>query len=257
MTFPILDNWESTRETLHQASKILGVLRVATFDPQPNDLQYSVQIEPNGLSTGNLPIGKVFLDFTEGTMEVIPKNGAVAGFPLNDHTQSSLTYAVLEAFKNSGYKVEVNQEKVSDEKPFKLDIATSRDYAEILDRMFTAYARFRARIAGPMTPIVLWPHHFDLSFLLFLTSKTDEHKDPQINFGFAPFSDGIPDPYMYVYRWPMPDGLAEKDLPKPAIWHTEGWTGARVDYADFARENQSDAVVEKVLMGIYETLRSE
>jgi hypothetical protein len=256
MTFPSLDKWEPTRNTLHLASKVLGVIRVASLEPMPNDLQYSVQIEPNGLSTGQLPIGKVTLDFVEGAVEVVPKGGAVSAFRLQEHTQSSLTYAILESLRNAGHKIEINYEKVSDETPFSLDIAAARDYAEIVDRMFTSFARFRARLVGSMTPIVLWPHHFDLSFIWFLTNKTNEHKDPHINFGFAPFSDGIPQPYIYAYRWPMPDGLADIPLPKPAKWHTQGWTGAQVDYADFSHERHSDAVVENVLTGIFETLTS-
>lgn len=256
MTFPSLDQWETTRDTLHRAAKVLGVIRVATHEAMPNDLQYSVQIEPNGLSTGDLPVGKVVLDFIEGTLEVTPKNGAVAGFPLQEHTQSSLTYAALEVFKEAGHEFEVNLEKVSDQTPFQLDIATSRDYAEVLDRMYTAFARFRARLVGSMTPIVLWPHHFDLSFIWFLTDQHDEHKDPHINFGFAPFSDDIPDPYIYAYRWTMPDGLVDKTLPAPAKWHTEGWVGAQVDYADFSVEQHSDAAVEEILTGIYETMMS-
>jgi hypothetical protein len=42
-------------------------------------------------------------------------------------------------------------------------------------RVFTAAARFRARLEGSQTPIVVWPEHFDLSTLWFPTNdRSDE-----------------------------------------------------------------------------------
>ena len=60
---------------------------------------------------------------------------------------------------------------------------------------------------------MLWPHHFDIAFIRFVGEGTDEHKDPQLAFGFAPQSDGIDMPYLYWYGWPMPDGLADAPAP--------------------------------------------
>ena len=42
----------------------------------------------------------------------------------------------------------------------------------------------RARLNGPMTPIVVWPEHFDLSFLWFASAQATD-RFPHMNFGCA------------------------------------------------------------------------
>src|SRR5919109_78870 len=76
-----------------------------------------------------------------------------------------------------------NPRELTNDAPLLIDAHASADYAQALDRVFTATARFRARLTGLQTPIVVWPEHFDLSFLWFATERaTDEF--PHMNFGF-------------------------------------------------------------------------
>ena len=99
--------------------------------------------------------------------------------------------------------------------PLAVDAPTSAAYGEALYRVFTAVARFRARLAGPQTPIVVWPEHFDLSTLWFPTGDRSDSA-PQMNFGFAPFDSSYPRPYLYAYAYPMPEGF-EQLIDKPAM----------------------------------------
>ena len=51
----------------------------------------------------------------------------------------------------------------------------------------------------------------------------------QINLGFYPAGDA----YFYSNPWPFEaDVLLNVDLPGSAEWHTEGWEGSTLSYAD-------------------------
>ena len=101
--------------------------------------------------------------------------------------------------------------------------------------------------------MVVWPGHFDLSFLWFATDNATE-KGPHLNFGFAPFSDGLPRPYLYSYAWPLPAGFSASSLPPMAYWHTIGWTGVVVPYDELVKVADPEAVIEETFTEIYKTL---
>ena len=104
-----------------------------------------------------------------------------------------------------------------------------------------------------MSPVVVWPHHFDLSFLWFATTEATE-KAPHLNFGFAPFSDGLPRPYFYAYAWPIPPGLLDVKLPPLAQWHTEGWTGVMIPYDSLHGMTGTSQVIEGLQTQIFQAI---
>lgn len=231
MPFAPLTDWETTRDSLHQASKLLGAIRVAVAEPLPNSAHYSLNVAARGISTGALPFGgDLLLDFSQRSVRYREDGKQVFAIPIEDHTQHSLTDAVLGALEAEGIKPPIKRDRLGGETKLALDADMAAEYAHTLYRIYTAMARFKARIGGPMSPLVLWPHHFDISFLWFSTPNADEHSDPHMNFGFAPFSDGIDRPYFYAYAWPLPAGIIDVPLPTLARWHTTGWTGAIIDY---------------------------
>ena len=123
----------------------------------------------------------------------------------------------------------------------------------MLYRVFTATSRWRARLNGFQTPIVVWPEHFDLSTLWFTTS-TDTESSPHINFGFAPFDSTHSRPYLYAYSYPMPKDFEKLPLPKPAQWHTEPWKGVYVPYDELANVENAEALIERIFEEVYNIL---
>ncbi|MCA9909157.1 MAG: hypothetical protein KC519_10955, partial [Anaerolineae bacterium] len=78
---------------------------------------------------------------------------------------------------------------------------------------------------------------------------------PHINLGFAPFSEGFPRPYLYAYAYPYPEPFERPELPAPARWHTQGWTGVVVDYDAIANQDDDPATfVEALCEGIFGAL---
>jgi hypothetical protein len=280
MSLPDLQrNWQTTIHSLHRATQILGALRLLLVKRVPNWLELSLTITLEGLSTGILPGGsEVSLDFGKATMTYQSAHGAVVDILLSEHSQLSLTEKLLEVMKSgelidllanakpgnlidsllAGIKATKHplaktHDGLDDETQLVIDNGLATDYAAAVYTVFTGVARFRARLTGYMTPIVVWPEHFDLSTIWFATENPTE-KSPHMNFGFAPFSPGIPRPYLYAYAWPMVEGVAPPSLEAPARWETEGYTGVYVAYDDMTNAENPELLVESICMSIYQSL---
>lgn len=278
MVLPRLDHWNETSFGLHRGALLLGALQRLTQPPQPAYLELGLRVVRNGLAAGSLPGGgRVMLDFTDGSLMYAPPSGAEVSFPLNGSTQAQifnglfgvLAQGELSALlpdgphlaervsagivsRGSRYRPP-RPETLWDETSIELDAGTSRTYLEVLQLVFTAIARFRARLTGLQTPLVVWPEHFDLSTLWFRGASIDESQ-AHLNFGFAPYSDGLPDPYLYAYAYPYPQHYDPPALPAGARWHTQGWKGVVLPYDVIAAQSDPAAFVEGACQAIYDGL---
>jgi hypothetical protein len=276
MKFPPLENWEQTSHSLHQAAQILGAIRMLTRDPVPNYLELALRIEPDGLSTERLPSGgEVRLDFERGVVVCAPKDGRSMAVTLAGRTQASLLESILAALNAQDQSLVAQKEpsfsatflaalqaknhpligsvEIGGTDALEVDRALGTEYAHMLNRVFTATARWRSRLAGFVTPVVVWPEHFDLSTLWFATDEVSE-RAPQMNFGFAPFDSIASRPYLYVTAYPMPDGFEKLPLPMGARWHAQGWNGAIVPYDELARAEDPEALIESMFEAIHAVL---
>jgi hypothetical protein len=269
--------WDFAIRSLHLAAQHLGALRMLTLDRRPNYLEWSLEIRPEGLSTGVMPrIGEVVLDFQHGLLRYHPVDSEPTEIPLEGQTQATLLEALLTVMEVRGasltsqsadtktdallaalmarrHPFTPGREDLASNALLVIDQKLSADYSRSLYRIFTAAARFRARLTGPMTPIVVWPEHFDLSFLWFATSQADD-QHPHMNVGFAPFSDDISRPYLYAYAYPMPDGFERLAVPPGARWHIEGWQGMVYPYDGVVGATNPEAEIEAIYTAVYQTL---
>lgn len=254
MLLPELNFWDDTRDSLHRASKVLREIRLQTLQPLPHDLHHSLQVVPEGLSTGVLPFGGEFvLDFVNSHLVYREAGNPTIDISLIGHNQATLGQATSALLAHLRHAITLPTEKLSDTEAFVISPSIAEDYADALYSIFTATARFRARLSGLMSPVVVWPHHFDLSFLWFATTEATE-KAPHLNFGFAPFSDGLPRPYFYAYAWPIPPGLLDVKLPPLAQWHTEGWTGVMIPYDSLHGMTGTSQVIEGLQTQIFQAI---
>jgi hypothetical protein len=264
VTLPPLNDWDITRDHLHRAAQVLGVVRKAFTPPQPNALHLSLRVVPEGLSTGPLNIGSFTLNFGAARVEYVSHPGAKPTYiSLLHQTPKLLPMQILQeiAAAYPDQTLRILPKASDDPTPFALDSGLSAEYAAAQYTVFTALARFRARLSGGMTPLVVWPHHFDLSMLWFAPgAPPDEHQTPHLNFGFSPFSEGFDRPYLYAYCWPIPPGLTQRPLPAPARWHAASWTGVVIDYdalRDTLHEDAPPAFqIEALAEAIFEVLRA-
>lgn len=250
MALPRLTNWEPTRDALHQVAQIIGAIRVACSDHLANDLHYSLDLTANGFSSRTMRCGGV-LQFNCRTMLLgfTRCGNTIFSLDVRGHSQVTIMQKLLATFSDCGYSIAPALKHITHDEPLALDTTLAAESLAALNAMYTALARFRARLGGFMTPLVLWPHHFDLAFLWFPTDRTNEHSDPQIAFGFAPFSAGLDRPYVYAYAWSKTTGYLDLPLQPPAQAVTDVYTGLCAAYDDLREADDFSATLESMLLG--------
>lgn len=278
MNLPMIEHsWDTTSAALHQAVMLLGPIHNAVFPPRNNYLHLPMWITPDGLSGQTLPGGvEVQIDFREGAVMTERPNSHPMPYYFSDHTQRTLFEAVLadlrkdvlaETFARvpegvslaeallAGGKVQfLKLHDLTHDEPLKVHGPTASEYADALYTMLNVFARFRARLSGHLTPIVVWPEHFDLSTLWYADGSMED-SGAQLNFGFAPFSGGLPRPYIYATAYPYPAEMTAPALPDGAYWHTEGWTGAVLPYDELLKHADSVGFAERALADLFVAMR--
>jgi len=115
-------------------------------------------------------------------------------------------------------------------------------------------ARWRGRISGHLSPIVVWAEHFDLSTVYFANPEMDEYQS-HINIGFAPFTEGVFErPYLYAYAYPYQENYAIPALEAPLKWETEAYTGIYLAYDDIV--GQDEFAIEALAGKIFTAMQS-
>lgn len=254
MPLPTLAGWDATRRGLHRASQVISTLRRALIPPQPNALHLSLYVNRFGLTSGRLPDGsELALDFASGEAVYHTPAGNTHRVRLAGRAPNAV---LVDLLLLTGADRDKAREKMPEDAsaPLDLDSHVAADYATVLYAVYSGLARFRARLSGTMTPLVVWPHGFDLSFLWFRGNISDEQREPHLNFGFSPGSEGLPRPYLYAYAWPTPDDLTSRSVPVPASIYTGAWKGVIASYDEIARAGDTEALVETLALEIYRAL---
>lgn len=258
MALPDLSHeWPATRQALHEAAQILGAIRAAVAPTQINYLNLGLRVLPGHLTTGPLgSVGEWQLDLRTQTLRWFPLHQRAIDLSARGVTQRVLTDIVVHLLAQAGHRITLNRARLDSETPMQPNPATATAYGDALTTIFTVFERLRASLPGAKTPLVVWPHGFDLSFLWFARRVASE-EHPHLSFGFSPASAGLDRPYFYAYAHPMPPTLVDAPLPEPARWHTAGWTGVVLPYDDLAPREDAEAAVLGILRAVFDQMSSQ
>lgn len=246
--FPNFGDWEPTRQTLHWYSRGISAIPRAHAEAHPKWWHVSLEIVEDGLVTSKtaLPDGRAIwlkMDLINHKGLLFIDDGVFHEISFLDRLSSTaFAEALLAKAAQLGLSGPYEREKFEDEDP--------RDYdPEEVGKFFTALVnvdrllkQHRSTIPGEKSPVQFWPHGFDISFEWFGT-RVEVYNDTaypsQLNLGFYP-GDANNKPYFYSNPWPFDgDRLLEQPLPPGATWHTEGWEGTYLPYAELAGKADS------------------
>jgi hypothetical protein len=252
MSLPKLQEWQRTKQVLHDALQIVLRASLIDRDPQPNDLQYSTVPTHFGATSGELTFGGVLeLHYVSGDLVYRRDGEPVFAVDINGKSQTEVFDHVFKAFAEAGLDLDPTRDKITGLAPFVLDLDQASGYAALQWHMYMTLSMLKGRLYGPQTPVALWPHGFDLSTLWF-PGAMDEQNEPHINFGFSPGTPDVGQPYVYFYTWPVPDQLPD-GLPEMMTWNTAWSTpGGLLEYEKFRDERQPELVVVELLTDIYQ-----
>jgi hypothetical protein len=132
------------------------------------------------------------------------------------------------------------------------DAAQAKAYLEALSWMSQQFQVIKSGISGGLTaPVLLYPHHFDLSLVWF---PWDDER--QLALGWSTGDETIRRPYIYVTAWPEPEGFAGLPLPDGAYWQKAGFSGAILPYALLQTNAAPDALLQSLVNGLFQSTTS-
>jgi hypothetical protein len=250
--FPSLEGFEATRKTLHNYAQAIGVIPRTHAAPHPKWWHISLRVVPNGLQTTPMALpdgGQLWLELdlrhhalkvqtSAGGTQAVSMGGRMTGTEMGDWVITAVAQHGLGG-EYARAKFESSEGRVYEEKEAERFMTAVTQ----VQRIFTDH---RHTLTGNLSPIQLWPHNFDLSLEWFGTRivTAEEHGEvqefpSQLNLGFYP---GQP---IYFYSNPFPfesDVLLDKELPPGAQWHTEGWQGTMLPYAELVGDEHAELV---------------
>jgi hypothetical protein len=243
-SFPSLNGWEATRDTLHYYAKAMGVVARAHAKLDPKWWHVSLKVQPEGLVTEKMPLpeGGIFyliMDFFKHAVILNTDKGEAREISMREGlTASEFGDEILSAVEELGLVGEYDRERFADDAPREYDPSMAEKYFTVLVEVDRIFKEHRSRLQGELSPVQLWPHNFDLALDWYGTRMIEsgegdniEILPAQLNVGFAPGDSSHQGPYFYSNPWPFEkDVLVDNSLPKGARWFTESWQGTIFPY---------------------------
>ena len=263
--FTSLADFEPTRQTLHLYSNAIGVILRVHGIAHPKWWHISLKLRPDGLTTDNIPLpdGGVLalrLDLNQHQLIITSSSGETKSVGLADGlTGSEMGDWVITAVSQFGLQGNYPREKFINDEPRSYDPELAKKYFAVLTNVARTFEDHRASLEGPVSPVQIWPHGFDIAFEWFGTrvERAEEHGEvqefpSQLNLGFYPGSEGVA-PYFYSNPWPFEaEVLLDKPLPAGAKWHTAGWQGAMLPYNELVDQPEAEARLRQFAKAVYE-----
>lgn len=262
-TFPVLGEWSSTRETLHAYCKVLGAIRAAYAAEQPRYAHVSLRLYTAGLTTTPIPFPSdpkrtfalsldlrnhyVLLSTSGGDVQQIRMSEGLSATQLGDELISKLS--------EMGVKGKVNSKKYKSDEPREYALDEAERCFAALSHAGQIFEAFKSGLKEETDLVQLWPHHFDLSFVV-LGKKTVKEKEgefpSQLTIGFSPADSSQAAEYFYFNPYPFEDSVIQQALPAGASWHTASWKGALLPYSEVAGKDDGAVTVQGFLQRCYE-----
>jgi hypothetical protein len=238
---PVLDfeHLRATRQYLQDVAKVMGKLQQAFLPKSPHGWQYGLEVTMRGTCTQTFEVDgqptRALLDLVRHKVRFNDRNWALRtttpGELFND-IQSMIDIA-LDKPKFTDGSLEYDDEQAT-------------KYATALWWMERQFEELKNSLKqGIVSPILLYPHHFDLSLAWF--PQGDER---QLSIGFSTGDETIAEPYIYVTSYPDPKSIKKIELPPEAHWQTEGFVGIVMPY----RTLQENTSPKKLLLLLEEAV---
>jgi hypothetical protein len=239
-----LEDWESTKDTLHLYAQVVGKVRLVSAPPRNHWWHVTLSLDARGLTTGPMrdrdTTFQIDFDFIDHQLVVRTDRGKTQRLRLHDGLSVAEFYErLMELLGACGLAVEIHAEPfgVPMTTPFELDSEHAAYDPDAVQRYWHAllwigdvFEEFDGWFAGKSSPVHLFWHSFDLALTRFSGRRAPEqsgvdqvtreaYSHEVISFGFWAGDQQLRAPAFYSYTAPEPAGLDERPLRPPgAFW---------------------------------------
>jgi hypothetical protein len=240
------DEWESTCDTLHLWTQIVGKTRLALEPLENHWWNVPFYVTPRGLTTSPIPFRdktfEVQFDFVAHQLCLQTSDGREENIALFARSVADFYGEYMARLRSLGIEVSIHPKPVEfdDTTPFEEDrhhASYDTEYVERFRRILIhsdrALKDFRARFIGKCSPVHFFWGSFDLAVTRFsgrraslpdnadrITREAYSHE--VISCGFWPGDRRFRHAAFYSYTAPAPAGLNEETVrPTAAYWDTQ------------------------------------
>lgn len=225
------------REKLHRGVQWLARIARSYYPPEDDDshtaLTFHGPSAAAGLPEMRGPKGPVIPVYIVPEMAVAlshESEGLILG--LRDLTEAERLAALLQALERVG----LDADQLDVTLPYEAELPTPDDgppdapAAVELTRYYANFALCLQQLdqrVRCVSPVRLWPHHFDLARLIALDDGPQHEDSRSIGVGLAPDDGAYDQPYLYIAPWPpgaLPADHALPPAPAGLRWHTGDFT---------------------------------
>ena len=234
-----------TRDHLRDVALVLGSLQRAFLPAHPRDWQHGLEVNMRGMLTQPFSINgkdvRASIDLVTHKVRI----GENTHWKLDEYGGSELFKNVRIWLESRGIKSKLEVPEFSGTAFYDREIASK--YAEAVWWLERQFQTIKAELKGGVTsPVLLYPHHFDLSLTWF---PSDD--DKQLGFGWSTGDDTISEPYFYFTAYPEPHGFTDLELPEGAYWQTQGFSGAILPYSILQASKKPDLFIQKFAYDLF------
>jgi hypothetical protein len=244
-SLPTYEQWDSTCDTLHAHTQVLGKLSAVLAPPEPQLQHAALRLTARGYETAPLPAPDgsgaivVALDLHAHEAVIEHSEGRAQRVALTpDRAVGAVTREALEAVGALGGPVAIDP--TPQEVPWTVPLDQDEEHARYEPAQVATYlagatraalvlAEFRAPYRGRSTPVNAWWGSFDLAVNLFSGLPADPPSDDfimrnsmnaqDVAVGWWPGDARYGRPAFYAYAHPAPEAFANARLaPEAARW---------------------------------------
>lgn len=274
-----VEDWSSTRDTLHMWTQIVGKIRLAHAPMLNHWWQVVLYVSPRGLTTSSIPYGdRIFdieFDFCEHRLNIQTNDGGTRSIPLEPMTVADFHDQVFRILEGLGIetKIQSKPNEVELAVPFAEDtehasydpIAAHLFWRQLVqaDRLIN---RFRSSFTGKVSPVHFFWGSFDLACSRFSGRNAPTHPGGAPNCadwvmeegyshqlsscGFWP--GGGDEGAFYSYAYPEPPGFADYPVGPADAFHSTNLGQFLLPYEVVRTSSNPDEMVLEFLQTTYE-----
>ncbi len=273
--------WEDTYATLHRWTQIVGKVRLERTPWVNHSWHVPLYVTTQGLSTSAIPAGeRVFemaFDFRRHRLVIDSSDGASEVLPLKPRSVADFYQAVMSALEGMGLgtTIHTTPSEIPDGVPFDedeehgaYDAGAAHDFWQALVQLQRVFQRFRARYVGKSSPVHFFWGSFDLAVTRFSGRPAPEHPAgiPALpdwvareayshevsSLGFWPGGEVHPEPVVYSYAYPSPEGFTEADVGPEAAYYLDELAEFVLPWATVRASTDPDAALLTFAQDSYE-----
>lgn len=212
------------RDYVQDVSKLVGKFQQAFLPAALDETNKGLFVYDDGIVSQEIIINtralQLRLDLIAGFL-VLDKDK----WSLPNHSPQRLFQEVLAWDARNNSKVEIAKPDFVTAKSL-YDVTQASLIITLLKFSYNQLNILRSLLpSGSLSPIFLYPHHFDLS-MNWLSGETRH------TVGFSFGDENISEPYFYVTEYPESATSKGINLLKPAYWQQTGFSGAVMKYSD-------------------------